>query len=150
MQLELNCVELAGLYLGLLHLLCIRVYLSGNLQGELSICIPGNLETELLDNDQPWGELYKTQPYSICPLLFPLSVTQFYAWHVTCLLVTRHEDLNSCCYSNIFVAVFFWCLQSLLSSFLGTTSSLRMRTNELPFTTVNGPAMKIVTKLKKA
>lgn len=53
MQLGLNCVELAGLYLGLLHLLCIRVHLSGNLQGELSICISGNLETELLDNDQP-------------------------------------------------------------------------------------------------
>lgn len=53
MQLGHNCVELAGLYLGLLHLLCIRAHLSDNLLGDLSICIPGNLETELLDNDQP-------------------------------------------------------------------------------------------------
>lgn len=116
-QLGHNCVELAGLYLGLLHLLCIRVNLSGNLLGELSICIPGNLETVLLDNDQPWEELYKTQPYSICPLLFPPSVTHLYAWHVTYLLVTRHEGLNSCGSSSIFVAYLFFRAHSPCCSY---------------------------------
>lgn len=40
-------------------------------------------------------------------------------------------------------------LQSLLSSFLGTTSSLLMRTNEVPITTVKGPALKIITKAEE-
>lgn len=123
MQILQNCVELAGLYLGLLHLLCIRAHLSDNLLGDLSICIPGNLETEFLDNDQPWGELYKTQPYSICPLLFSPSVTHFCARHGTYLLVTRHEDLNSRCNCSIFAAfLFFWCCSPGCPSFLALIS----------------------------
>lgn len=59
--------------------------------------------------------LYETQPYSICPLL-PLSRT-FCARHTAYLLVTRHEDLNSCCNHSIF-AVFLFLYVTVLVVFL--------------------------------